>query len=90
MMIDDYKETILHELEKARNEREVEQIINRSIEEFSQDDLYKHLVIIFLHVLQSGLEHVTIEKVNTARTQNIQHALNYLKELNENRIKEGE
>ena len=40
MMIEEYKETILHELERARNDEEVEQIINHSIEQFKDDDLY--------------------------------------------------
>jgi hypothetical protein len=32
MMIDDYKETVLHEWEKATSEYEVDKVINWSIE----------------------------------------------------------
>ena len=56
MMIEEYKETILHELERARNDEEVEQIVNRSIERYKDDDLYRFLFDIFLHILQNGLE----------------------------------
>ena len=55
-MIEEYKETILHELERARNDEEVEQIVNRSFERFKDDDLYRFLFDIFPHILQNGLE----------------------------------
>jgi HD superfamily phosphohydrolase YqeK len=46
MMIVEYKKTIVHDLEKAVDEKEVEQIINRSIEQFPEEDLYRYLVVI--------------------------------------------
>lgn len=89
-MIEEYKETVLHELEKATGEYEIEQIINRSIEQFPEDDLYRYLVVIFLHVLQNGLEHLSEENPDSLRRKNIRHALNYLKQMNENREKATE
>lgn len=55
-MIEEYKETVLHELENACGEKEVEQIINSSIERFPENDLFRYLVIIYLHTLVSRLE----------------------------------
>ena len=86
-MIEEYKETILHELERARNDEEVEQIINRSIEQFKDDDLYRFLVIIFLHILQNGLEKLSEYDFESGIWRNILYALNYLKKMNNNREK---
>lgn len=87
MMIDEYKEAVLQDLEKAFDEKEVEQIINRSVERFPEDDLYRYLVIIYLHILQNGLKKLSEETVETVKKRNVRHALNYLKEMNENREK---
>jgi len=86
-MIEEYKETILHELEKAGDCDEVEQIINRSIEQFPEEDLYRFLVIIYLHILQNGLEKLSDQNFDSVRRRNIRHALNYLKQMNTNRDK---
>ena len=87
MMIDEYKETVLHDLEKAFDEKEVEQIINHSIEQFPEEDLYRYLVVIYLHILQGGLEELSVQNVESGKRRNIRHALNYLKQKNENREK---
>lgn len=85
MMIEEYKEAVVHELEKAVDEKEVEQIINHSIERFPEEDLYRYLVVIYLHILQNGLEELSEQNVDSAKKRNIRHALNYLKQMNENR-----
>lgn len=87
MMIEEYKETVLHELENAGNDNEVEQIINRSVERFPEGDLYGHLVVIYLHILQNGLEEFSEQIVDSVRKRNLWHALKYLKQMNENREK---
>jgi hypothetical protein len=87
MMIEEYKKAVLHELEKAGNGHEVEQIINRSVERFPEGDLYRHLVVIYLHILQNGLEELPEENEDFVKKRNIRHALNYLKQINENREK---
>ena len=87
MMIEEYKETIVHELEKAVDEKEVEQIINRSIEQFPEEDLYRYLVVIYLHILQDGLEELSVQNVESGKRRNVRYALNYLKQMNENREK---
>lgn len=87
MMIEEYKETVVHELEKAVDEKEVEQIINRSIEQFPEEDLYRYLVVIYLHILQDGLEELSVQNVESGKRRNIRSALNYLKQMNENREK---
>lgn len=87
MMIEDYKETILHKLEKAGACEEVEQIINRSIEQFPEEDLYRFLVIIYLHILQNDLEKFSKQNVDSAKWCNIRHALNYLNKMNDDRSK---
>lgn len=86
-MIVEYKETIVHDLEKAVDEKEVEQIINRSIEQFPEEDLYRYLVVIYLHILQDGLEELSVQNVESGKRRNVRHALNYLKQMNENREK---
>ena len=87
MMIEEYKETVLHELEEATNEDKVEQIINRSIEQFPEMDLYRHLVVIYLHILQNELVHLSEENVDSFKRVIIRHALNYLRKMNKNREK---
>lgn len=87
MMIEEYKETVVHELEKAVDEKEVEQIINRSIEQFPEEDLYRYLVVIYLHILQDGLEELSVQNVESGKRRNVRYALNYLKQMNENREK---
>lgn len=87
MMIEEYKKVVLHELAKAGNGHEVEQIINRSVEKFPEGDLYRHLVVIYLHILQSGLEELPEQNDDFDKRRNIRHALNYLKQMNENREK---
>lgn len=87
MMIEEYKETVLHELEKAGDCDEVEQIINRSIEQFPEEDLYRFLVIIYLHILQNELKKISEQNVDSAKWRNIRHALNYLKQMNNSRDK---
>lgn len=86
-MIDEYKETILHELENAVNEDEVKQIIDRSTEQFKADDFYRYLVIIYLHILQNEIEEVSEEEFDAVKKNNLRHALNYLIEMNNNRGK---
>lgn len=94
MMIEDYKETVLNKLQKANDCEEVEQIINSSIEQFQEEDLYRFLVIIYLHILQNGLKKIVDLHTNyvdlnvdSVKLYNIRHALNYLKQMNENRSK---
>jgi hypothetical protein len=87
MMIEEYKETVLHELEKADDGNEVAQIINRSVERFPEGDLYRHLVVIYLHILQNGLEELPEQEDDFVKRRNIQYALNYLRKMNENREK---
>ena len=84
-MIEEYKETVLHELENASGEEEVEQIINSSIERFPENDLFRYLVIIYLHILQNELQKLSEQNVHPSRKRNIRHALNYLRQMNDNR-----
>lgn len=84
-MIEEYKETVLYELENAGDEEEVGQIINRSIERFPENGLFRYLVIIYLHLLQNELQKISEHNVESPRKRNIRHALNYLKKMNENR-----
>lgn len=86
-MIEEYKETVLHELENASNEEEVEEIINISIERFPENDLFRYLVIIYLHILQNELQKLSEQNVGFFRKRNIRHALNYLRQMNNNREK---
>jgi len=86
-MIEEYKETVLHELENACGEEEVEQIINSSIERFPENDLFRYLVIIYLHILQNELQKLSEQNVDSPRKRNICHALNYLRQMNINREK---
>lgn len=87
MMIEEYKGTVLHELENACGEEEVEQIINSSIERFPENDLFRYLVIIYLHILQNELQKLSEQNVDSPRKRNIRHALNYLRQMNNNREK---
>ena len=87
MMIEEYKETVLHELEKAVDCEEVEQIINRSIERFPENDLFRYLVIIYLHILQNELQRHSEQHVDTPRKRNLRNALNYLRQMKTNRDK---
>jgi outer membrane protein assembly factor BamD (BamD/ComL family) len=92
-MIEDYNETVFHKLVTGDYE-EVEQIINRFIEQFPEEDLYRFLVIIYLEILQNGVEkisdlhvdYVTLH-VDSIKMTNICHALNYLKQRNDNHDK---
>lgn len=84
-MIEEYKEVVLHELERADNGNEVEGIINRSIERFPEEDLYRYLVVIYLHILQNGLEELSEQNVDSVKKRNVRHALKYLKQMNESR-----
>lgn len=86
-MIEEYKETVLHELENASGEEEVEQIINSSIERFPENDLFRYLVIIYLHILQNELQKLSEQNIVSPRKRNIRHALNYLRQMNNNREK---
>lgn len=86
-MIEEYKETILHELEKAVNDDQVEEIINQSIERFPENDLFRYLVIVYLHLLQNELQKLSEQNVDTPRRRNIRCALNYLRQINNNREK---
>ena len=84
-MIDKYKETILHELVKADDCVEVEQIINGYIDQFPGEDLYRFLDIIYQYILQNGLEKLSERHADSAKWRNIRHALNYLEQMNDNR-----
>ena len=86
-MIEEYKERVLHELEKAEDGNEVEKIIIRSVEKFPEGDLYRHLVVIYLHILYNGLEKLPQQNNDFVKRRNIRHALNYLKQMNEKREK---
>lgn len=86
-MIEEYKETVLHELENAGGEEEVEQIINSSIVRFPENDLFRYLVIIYLHILQNELQKLSEQNVDSPRKRNIRHALNYLRQMNNDREK---
>ena len=78
MMIEDYKGIVLHEPENATNENEVEKIINSSIKQFPEEHLYSYLVVVYLHVLQNGLEHLPGGDMDSFKRRNIRHALNLL------------
>jgi hypothetical protein len=84
-MIDEYKEAILHELEKANDSVEVEQIINDAIDQFPGEDLYRFLDILYGYILQNELEKLSGEHADSAKWPNIRHALNYLERMNNNR-----
>ena len=85
MTIEEYKVAILHRLEKANNCEEVEKIIIRSVEQFPENDLFRYLVIIYLHILQNELRKLSLQNVESARKHNIRHALNYLRQMGNNR-----
>ena len=85
MMIEEYKETVFHELEKAADNKEVEQIINRSIERFPENGLFRYLVTIYLHILQNEIQKLSVQNVDSPRKRNIRYALNYLRQMNNNR-----
>ena len=87
MMIEEYKEAVLHELENAGAEKEVEQIINRSIERFPENDLFRYLVIIYLRILQNELQKLSEQNIVSPGKRNIRHALNYLRQVNNSREK---
>lgn len=87
MILEKYKETVVHELENAVDEKEVEQIIIRSIEQFPEEDLYRYLVVIYLHILQNGLKELSEQNAELGKRRNLRSALNYLKQMNENRGK---
>ena len=84
-MIEEYKEDVLHKLEKANNCEEVEKIIIRSVEQFPENDLFRYLVIIYLHILQNELQKLSQQNIESARKRNIRHALNYLRQMGNNR-----
>jgi len=86
-MIEEYKETVLHELENAVDEEEVGQIIDCSIDRFPENDLFRYLVIIYLHILQNELQKLSEKNVDSPRKRNIRYALNYLRQMNDNREK---
>ena len=50
-----------------------------SYEQFPEDNKYRFLVIIYLHILQNGLEKLTEENFDSGKRRNIWHTLNYLK-----------
>ena len=85
MMIEEYKEKVLHKLENACGEEEVEQIINCSIERLPENDLFRYLVIIYLHILQNELQKLSGQDIVSTGKHNIRHALNYLRQMNGNR-----
>ena len=87
MMIEEYKETVLHDLENAGAEEEVEQIINLSIERIPENDLFRYLVIIYLRILQNELQKLSEHNLVSTGKRNIRHALNYLRQVNNNREK---
>lgn len=88
-MIEEYKETVLHELENAGGGEEVEQIINSSIERFPENELFLCLFIIYLHILQNELQKLWKQNVDSSRKRNIRYALNYLRQMNNNREKQN-
>ena len=85
MTIEEFKEAILHQLEKAKDCEEVEQIINHSIEQIQDDNLYTDLIIIFLHILQNDLERLSETDFDSVRWRNIRCAVMYLKKISNNR-----
>lgn len=87
MVIEEYKETVLHELENADSEEEVEQIINRSIGRFPENDLFRYLVIIYLRILQNELQKSSEQNIVSPGKRNVRHALNYLRQMNNAREK---
>jgi hypothetical protein len=86
-MIEDYIETVLHDLGNASNDNEVELVIDRSVQQFPEDDPFSHLVIIYMHVLQHELEKFLKTNAGPAWECNIRHALDYLRKMNLNREK---
>ena len=57
------------------------------VEQFKDDDLFRFLVIIFLHILQNGLEKLSEHDFDSGIWRNILSALTYLKKMNNNREK---
>lgn len=55
MTIEEYKEAILHKLEKAGDCEEVVQIINRSGERLKEKNLNEQLISHYLYKLDVGL-----------------------------------
>ena len=81
-MIEEYKRTVLHELGKAGSKEGVKQIINRSVDRFPENDLFRYLVIIYLHILQNELQKPSEQNIISSGKCNIRDALDYLRQMN--------
>ena len=81
MTIAEYKEAILHHLEKANDCEEVEQIINRSLEKMKEKNLHPYLINGYLHKLKDSLEELSAGNFDYVHWCNIRCAILYLKRL---------
>lgn len=79
MTIEEYKEMILHQLEKAGDCEEVEQIIHQSVERMRQKHLNDYLVNRYLHSLYDSLTALSPTNFDSVHWCNICCAVMLLK-----------
>ena len=84
MTIEEYKEAILHHLEKADDCEEVEQIINQSIERMQYRNFTTHRVNTYLNKLYEGLKELTPTDFDSIHWCNIRYAVMYLTKITRN------
>jgi len=84
MTIEEYKEAILHHLEKADDCEEVVQIINRSIERMRDRDIDTPTISHYLHKLYNALNQLAPTDFDAIHWCNIRWAVIYLNKITEN------
>jgi len=81
MTLDEYKELILHQLEKADDCEEVELIITRSLQLMHDRHLPKDIIKYYLHQLHDSLEEHSPNDFDSVHWCNIKWAMISLKKL---------
>ena len=81
MTIEGYKKEMLHQLEKADDCEETEQIINRFIKKMQNKHLYAGLIAHYLHKLRDSLEELSPNNFDSVHWCNIMCALEILKKI---------
>jgi hypothetical protein len=81
MTIEGYKKDILHQLKKADDCEEAEQIIHHFIKIMQEKHLYPGLIAYYLHKLRDGLEELSPTDFDSVHWCNIRCALINLKKI---------